>query len=72
MEIYWQQIQGNVAGLAVASALTRGEIETTYVDNISSILESRINDKKGNFWSSYDRAQSRLNFILSDNPQRCS
>jgi hypothetical protein len=62
-EIYWQQIQGNIAGLAVVKGLEAYEIRTGYPQQISSTLASSINEEGGRFWKSFDRATSKLNFI---------
>lgn len=62
-EVYWQQIQGNIAGLAVIQDLTTIQIKTEYSNTLATKLTSRINDTEGRFWESHRRATSRLHFL---------
>ncbi|MDG4720067.1 MULTISPECIES: hypothetical protein [Thalassospira] len=64
-QVYWQQIQGNLAGLAVVEGLTTDQIRTEYSDNLAKEIETRINTQGGRFWESYNRSRARLNFICS-------
>lgn len=65
IEIYWQQIQGNVAGLAVAQNLTKEAMTSSYVDLLSVELKRRIQSENSRFRGSIERATKRLEFLSS-------
>ncbi|WP_417613405.1 hypothetical protein [Owenweeksia hongkongensis] len=66
--IYWQQIQGNAAGLAVVKGLNEEEINSNYGERLGLQLQSRIQSEQSSFQSSLLRAQRKLHFTTTPAP----
>lgn len=62
-EIYFQQIIGNCAGLAVALGMTDDEIRHDLAELIQATLDNRIQFEDDPFWKSHKRAGQRLHFL---------
>ena len=61
--IYWQQIRGNVAGLAVAQNLTDKHIQNHLGQDLERALTYQFKNTESEFWQSYQRACSRYRFL---------
>ena len=61
--IYWQQIHGNVAGLAVAQNLTNNDIQNHLGQDLARALTYQFKNAGSEFWRSYQRACSRYRFL---------
>jgi hypothetical protein len=63
IEIYWQQIQGNAAGLSVALGLEDSGITESFPRLIGVTLSERLSVEGTTFWDSRKRAAKRLAFL---------
>lgn len=63
IETYASLVLGNVAGLAVAEGMDDDQIEAELQERVRELLVGAINDPRGKFHRSVERARERLHFI---------
>jgi hypothetical protein len=65
IDTYSALVLGNIAGLAVAEDVPPEEIETALYEKVRQLLVGAINDPRGRFYRSIDRARERLYFVCN-------
>jgi hypothetical protein len=65
IDTYVALVLGNIAGLAVAEGIEDEEIETELYERVRQLLIGAINDPRGKFHKSIDRARERLHFVCT-------
>jgi hypothetical protein len=63
IDTYAMLALGNLAGWAVARGLDDDKIEAELADHVRALLTVAINNRRGKFQKSIDRARERLHFI---------
>lgn len=70
IDTYEGLVLGNLAGLTVAEGIKNEEIETALYERVRLLVVGAINNSRGKFYKSVERARERLHFITTEGHER--